>query len=267
MENDRPFVISEELTKLRYEKKNGKLQKLPSNAAIKRRPINHPAIASPLAGASVQKVVYVSSNTPFMSAVKRVKKLLRHVEKRATQNVDLIRDERGDGMRKLAEASDKLAKDKEEVLVKASGRAISKALHIGEWFSNKEKDVYCQVDVRSGSISVVDDIVEAKMESEDDDGDSDEPQPGASEENSTVLEAGDTTMELFDEKPKPGSPPAIAADSNPSTDTQSSKDLNHLSKRRKRRRKRKRSTYDPDDLPEQRLRWIKTVEVAISLKS
>lgn len=35
----------------------------------------------------------------------------------------------------------------------------------------------------------------------------------------------------------------------------------------KRKRKRKRKQYDADDVPEARIRWIKTIEIAITLRA
>ena len=257
----KPFNVTTELAKLQHEKKNQNMHTLPPNATVQRRPINHAPIASPFAGSAVQKVVYVSSKTPFMSAVKRVKRLLREIEKRATQDVKLIdRGERA-GMRRLAEAREQLSKDGEEVLVKASGRAMERALRVGEWFRTKEKEINCKVEVRTGSVSVVDDVVEVEDEEGEPEG---EVEVEKQQEDATMLEGGDTTLELLG----PGS--KSTGEQLPSSDL--SKEVVQPSgettkgKKRK-RRKKKRPSYDPDDLPEQRLRWVKTVEVAISLKA
>lgn len=266
-----PFNVSEELTKLRHEKKNGQMRKLPANATIQLRPIIHAPIPSQYVGAKVPKVVYVSTKTPFISAVKRVKKLLTHVEKRATQYVKLIRKDHQQGLQELAEASEQLGKSKEEVLVKASGRAIEKALKVGEWFSNKEKDMSCKVEVRSGSVSVVDDIVEVEVES---DGEAEESveheeheEPPEDEDTTTELEGGDTTMELLGDTTKATvDVPLNGKSQEDKGNTGISSGMSNEKKKR-RRGKRKRQTYDPDDLPESRIRWVKTVEVAITLKA
>jgi ribonuclease P/MRP protein subunit POP7 len=256
MSAEKPFSISEELAKLKYEKKNGDLKRLPPNATIQKRPILHAPIASPYAGKDVQKVVYMSSRTPFMSTVKRVKKLLHQVEKRATQHVKLVK--RGDRheMRNLAEASDKIAREREAVLVKASGKAITRALKIGEWFSDKEKDIACTVEIRSGNVSVVDDIVSVKQEEESE-------EEEAADQPPTVLEGGDTTMELLGDVNKTSlKPESDQGDRDTTHDTSPEKN----GAQKARRRKRKRPAYAPEDVPEQRLRWVKTVEVAIALK-
>ncbi len=286
----KPFDVASQLAKLKHEKKNQNLQRLPPSATVQRRPIIHAPIASPFAGHGVQKVVYVSSKTPFMSAVKRVKRLLHEIEKRATQDVKLIgRGERA-GMKKLVEARERLAKDGEEVFVKASGRAMEKALRVGEWFRIKETGMDCKVEVRTGSVSVVDDIIELEGEEEEEE---EGGVPVEQQENETVLEGGDTTLELLghvtkstnDEtassKPaKDGTDEQIlgAKQQKEGTNEQDPRsgqnkenepsDGNGSGKKGKRGRKRKkRAKCGLDDLPEQRLRWIKTVEVAISFKS
>ena len=154
----RSHTLTTPLGDLTFAHKNTKKQPLlPANVKIQKRPINRAPIASPYAGASVQKIVYVNAHTPLMAAVKRVKKLLGHIEKRAMQNVDVTRQ---GGAKRLAEASEKLGKSGEAVVVKASGRAIGQALKVGEWFKSREDEVLCRVEVKTGSVCVVDDLVE-----------------------------------------------------------------------------------------------------------
>ena len=287
----KPFDVSTQLAELKHEKKNQSLHRLPPNATVQRRPIIHAAIASPFAGRGVQKIVYVSSKTPIMSAVKRVKRLLYEIEKRATQDVKLIgRGERA-GMQKLAEARERLAKEGEEVLVKASGRAMHRAVRVGEWFRNQETEMDCKVEVRTGSVSVVDDIVEL------DDDEEAEAEGGVAveqQEDETVLEGGDTTLELLGDPTASTNEQVSSAEQSKETanehsaatekttegtnrealssepnkeDREPSTGLASSKKRKRSSKKKKRQTYDPDDLPEQRMRWIKTVEVAISFRS
>jgi len=165
----------------------------------------------------------------------------------------------------VARANELLAARKEEVLVKASGRAMEQAWRVGEWFRNKEKEFLCSVEVRSGSVSVVDDIVQADENEVGGDGEEDEH-----EDDNTRIEGGDTTLELF------GAGTITPAEDGQSkiAHEQSSMELDSTgadtplkkSSRRKRKGKRKRPVYEEEDLPEARLRWIKTVEVAISLQ-
>src|SRR5271155_4867714 len=101
---------------LKFERKNQRQIKLPPNVRIQRRPLSHAPIASPYAGASAPKIVYVSSSSLLMAVVKRVKKLLVQIEKRAMQNVDISDGKMG--LKKLAKASENLDKSGEKVFVK-----------------------------------------------------------------------------------------------------------------------------------------------------
>ena len=131
------------LKDLSFEKKNTNLLHIPSQPIqenskkyrIAKRPIPRTPVASPYAGSQVPKIVYISSKTPFMSAVKRIQKFLRLAERRAM--MPLIGKRRHhhqqhhqqDGMKAgagglLEKCQRKLREDK--VLVKATGRAIEK---------------------------------------------------------------------------------------------------------------------------------------------
>ena len=274
-----PFSIQQELKNLRYEKKNHDLHRLPTNTTVRRRPINHAPIADIHAGAHVPKCVYVSRRTPVMAAVKRVKKILREIERRVVRGAmggRVAGGKRGDngvGMAQgIAKANEALRKEREEVLVKASGRAMEQALRIGEWFRSKEKEVLCDVVVRTSSVNVVDDIVEIEKENEIlEDG---EGQTSILDE-SKMIECGDTTLELLGDTTTSTVP---QDSSNERGDGTAGPDREHedgamdegdtpaVKKTRKRKRK-KRPMYEEDDVPEARLRWVKTVEVAISLKA
>ncbi|RMZ84047.1 hypothetical protein DV737_g1355, partial [Chaetothyriales sp. CBS 132003] len=189
----------------------------------------HAPIASPFAGADVQKVVYVSSKTPLMAAVKRVRKFLMQIEKRATQDVRLVERGEREGMRRLVEARERMKK--EEVMVKASGRAMAKAVAVGRWFEDKETEwqllgaVEEEANATAPSIVAVDVGPIAE---------------GLAEQNEHVVSTSDVAESAAEPARK--------------------------KKRRKRTRKR-RALSDTDEMPEQRLRWIKTVEVAISFKA
>ena len=150
---------------------------------ITKRPLFRPNIPSPYSGRQNQKVVYISSKTPFVSAVKRVRRLLYLAEKRDLQaqtststststtfgNTGTYR--RGEATTKgrsgsafaafdaLTSASanrDASGKRKpEEVLIKATGKAIAKAINLALFFQ-QQKD--CVVAVRTGSAHAIDDI-------------------------------------------------------------------------------------------------------------
>ena len=239
---------------LKFEKRNKAQPKLPPNTTIQRRPLNHPPVASPYAGASVQKVVYVSRSTPLMAAVKRVKKLLSHIEKRAMQGVDISKG--NDGLKKLAAASEALGKNGEKVIVRASGRAIEQALKVGEWFTSKKGELACQVEVRTGSVQVVDDLVE--VEGDGDDNVEEEEVPDSAG-------AGDESMEQRVVVSSNNTERATAEEMLSQEENEEQK-MAQRGKKRRKRGKRKRAMYDEDDMPEARIRWINTVEVAVSLE-
>lgn len=266
MSSSAPFNVTAELTALRHEKKNQNLPRLPPNAAIQRRPINHAPIADARTGAKVPKIVYVSRRTPMMAAVKRVKKMLRHIEERALQEVGAnVRSD--DGKNKVAQANELLAKRKEEVLVKASGRAMQQALRVGEWFRSQEKEMLCDVEVRAGNVSVVDDIIEIEAEAH---GDGVPEDPPDAPEDSRV-ECGETTLELLGDAAT-NTPEQAKSNSGEKAEAgqESSMFDMDVNERRvktvRRKKKRTRPMYEEDELPEARIRWVKTVEVAISLK-
>lgn len=274
-----PVDVSAELSELKHdEKQNRQLPRLPAKTTILKRPINHASIASPFAGPKVQKVVYVSRKTPIMSAVKRVKKFLREIEKRAMQSQG-IEGALGKGSsrglhgseqalhQKLEDASERLRRDAEEVLVKASGRAMEQALRIGEWFRNKEKDMMTKVEVRTGSVSVIDDIVDRDEDVQLGESINEHEKKNAIDATA-VLEGGDTTMELFEalkgDTSEAEHEPEISTEQDAEESTKRSEGNEKLAKRK---RKRKRKEYDVDDMPEARLRWVKTVEIAITLRA
>lgn len=92
-----------------------------------------------------------------MCAVKRVQKLLRHAEKRATSKVNLSNNKISEKAKLEQVVQAQHALKKEEVLVMATGRAIDKAISLEKWF--KEKAEEYEVKVRTKAVLVVDDIL------------------------------------------------------------------------------------------------------------
>lgn len=158
-----------------------------------------------------------------MSAVKRVQKLLRQAEKRATAKISL-EDMRKTEKQKLAEMANS-AEQREEVFVKATGRAIEKVLNVGKWFEEKESEY--SVRVNTGSVLVVDDVVENEEQKE-------KLSQKEQKENET-------------DKTQPGQA-TVKSDA------------------KKRKRQEKPEASNDYELPETRTRWVKMVEVAVSLK-
>ncbi|KAK3044355.1 hypothetical protein LTS18_001496 [Coniosporium uncinatum] len=147
-----------------------KLPKLPINAKIIKRPLLRPSVTSANASSLRQKVVYVSTSTPFISAVKRVRKLLDIAEKCAVQSskaqpqVKEVRREH-DGIQAAAEALVEVrsGRQNEEVLIKGTGRAIEKVLNLAVWFQDQAD---CRVSFVTRSVGAVDDIEEDPVEQE-----------------------------------------------------------------------------------------------------
>ncbi|MCJ1370227.1 hypothetical protein MMC20_001439 [Loxospora ochrophaea] len=131
-----------------------KLRRLPKNARIRKRPMLHPPIPSPYTGANQPKVIYVSTKTPFVSAVKRVRKLLSLIEKRSYKSDNLV-DGKGSDKQKLRAITDR-EKEPEAVILKATSRAIEKVLGLALYFQGQED---CTVRLNTGGVGVVDDIV------------------------------------------------------------------------------------------------------------
>lgn len=160
-----------------------KLPSLPKDALVSKRPLLRPAIPSPYAGAHNQKVVYIGAKTPFLSAVKRAEKLLHLSDKRLVQGATRIakdstsygkkrqRRRGGDDDEILAIAEEVEAMKKngkrgrpnadgdfavgEEVVLKGTGKAITKVMELGLWFQQREEYA---VRLKTGSVGAVDDV-------------------------------------------------------------------------------------------------------------
>ena len=140
---------------------------IPLDARIQKRPIVRPPIASPYASASKQKIVYVSTHTPFIPTIKRVRKLLEEADKRAIGPLNLLQG-KGNEKQKFRRLTQKVeegrSKRAEEVVLKATGRAIERVLGMALYFQGQPD---CKVRIRTGTVGVVDDIVEGDGQEED----------------------------------------------------------------------------------------------------
>ncbi|KAN0110915.1 Rpp20 subunit of nuclear RNase MRP and P domain containing protein [Hyaloscypha variabilis] len=145
-----------------------KLPRLPPTQKIRKRPLLHPPIAAPRTGASTEKVIYVSSSSPFISTVKRVRSYLSHIETRAAGPITLgkhasqqqVRAAIEEGIERARGSGGDVGKGKgrgEEVLLKATGKAIERLLGVALYFQGQEG---VKVELRTGSVGAVDDIVE-----------------------------------------------------------------------------------------------------------
>jgi ribonuclease P/MRP protein subunit POP7 len=181
-----------------------------------------------------------------MSAVKRVQKLLRQAEKRATAAVDLASSKRTD-RQKLAEvARGQEQLGKEEVFVKATGRAIERALSVGRWFEERGNEY--AVRVKTGNVLVVDDIEEDE-----------EAKRKAIEEAERVLQQEQAQEKKDEDKDDGQTTPDQSVDA----------PAQPLSKSETKKRKRAANTLastSGEELPETRTRWVNMVEIAVTLK-
>lgn len=160
------------------------------DTTITTRPLLHAPISSPFSSSGSAKTLYITATTPYIPTLKRVRKLLNEVVKREKQSAASLNKARGGGRSngRYAEANGRLeARDVEagivgemsraggsnsnggkggiggggkeqggeRVYLKATGRAIPRALEIGLHFQAEED---CWVKVEMGSVSAIDDI-------------------------------------------------------------------------------------------------------------
>jgi ribonuclease P/MRP protein subunit POP7 len=195
-----------------------------------------------------------------MSAAKRVQRLLRQAEKRAmaSATADLQKginkmDEK-ERLAHLAKGQEMLRQEK--VFIKATGRAIEKALDLGRWFEQKEGEYVVQV--KPGSVLVVDDILEdgeAKEEEEKKEEKEERLANGkAQQETNQVMPAGTIAHDMTeDESLRKHDTTALPEPS--------------VEKKKKKRRRSKRNALSADaELPESRTRWVNMVEITVNLK-
>jgi len=143
-------------------KPHTKLPLLTKNQKISKRPLLHAPISSPRTSSSTPKIIYVSSSSPFISVVKRVRTYLDAIESRSAGKLSL---EGGDG--KLLKGIERgvtggggekgEGKRDEEVVIKGTGKAIEKVVRLAAWWQG-QSDV--KVTVRTASVGAVDDVVE-----------------------------------------------------------------------------------------------------------
>lgn len=173
-----------------------------------------------------------------MSAVKRVQKLLRQAEKRAMASLDLGSKKKTEKQKlaQLAAGHDALRKGKgeEEVFVKATGRAMEKALAVGRWFETREAEYVTRV--KTGCVLVVDDVVEDE------------------EMRRRVIDEGEKVGEEEKEKQQQQEDKDSETTSAPPVSKSAAK-------------KRKRAANaESEELPESRTRWVNVVDIAVTYK-
>ncbi|KAK6363525.1 hypothetical protein TWF730_000957 [Orbilia blumenaviensis] len=136
---------------------------LPKNSKIVKRPLPRPLPPSRLS--ADPKTVYVSAKSPFISVVKRVRKALAVFKDQSKVSVasgGRQKQRRQQPQQQFGSiqtkplASDATIDDKAKyVTIKASGKAIEKALGLALYFQG-QKDT--SVEIRTGTVEATDDI-------------------------------------------------------------------------------------------------------------
>ena len=131
------------------------------DAKVTRRPLLHPSLPTPFSSPTSPKTLYITASSPFIPALKRIRKLLAEIAKREKQSGGAQANGRlknGDVERGVADEAARLkgkdrVSERECVYLKAAGRAIPRALELGVQFRGE-----CVVKVEMGSVRVIDDI-------------------------------------------------------------------------------------------------------------
>lgn len=210
-----------------------------------------------------------------MSAVKRIQKLLLQAEKRATSSarVDLTNSKLSEKekLARVARGDEELRRRSEEVSVKATGRAIERALSVGRWFEGRSEEY--AVRVSTGCVLVVDDVVEDEEEKRrlqllllQEEGERQRQQQQQQQQGKGKENNGDEEENVS--VPAPMQQPPAMDSTEPEPRPEQSTSSSTSSKAAGKGKKRKRTTTIPTDveLPETRTRWVNMVEVAVSLK-
>ena len=145
-----------------------------TDAKISKRRLTRQPITSKSSGHKEQ-IIYISSRTPFMSAITRIRKHVSQIQKRRSQSVAATSSKRGSvplhkakGDRILAAAIESLDRQdaaaaakgsaKDEVLVKGTGKAIDKVLSIAGWLQARESSEGVRIRLETGSWWAIDDV-------------------------------------------------------------------------------------------------------------
>ncbi|PNY23077.1 Uncharacterized protein TCAP_06972 [Tolypocladium capitatum] len=136
-----------------------KLAPIPDGAKVQKRPLMRRQLPS----SSKTPIIYISSSTPFMSAVKRAQKLLdkslRNATAAAPKNATLHAR-----VQALQRSGGEDNSDATAVTVMGTGKAVGKTLGVVGWFEQRGD---CVVRIRTGTVGTVDDVVVADGGAED----------------------------------------------------------------------------------------------------
>lgn len=194
------------------------------DTTISTRPLLHAPLPTPFSSSASPKALYITATSPYVPALKRIRKLLTQITKREKQSAASLnkagRGGEGRGGGRYAQANGRLeARDveaeiagamgregsdgrgrtkgcadgvggsgtrngqRENVHLKATGRAIPRALEIGLHFQGEED---CWVKIEMGNVSAIDDVEAGDRMAEDE---------GREEEMGQVAEDADDAPE------------------------------------------------------------------------
>ncbi|KAG5929277.1 hypothetical protein E4U42_006411 [Claviceps africana] len=130
-----------------------KLGPIPKGAHVQKRPLLRPQLSS----SSKSPTIYMSSKTPFISAVRRVRKLLTRSLRCPPAPKSASLQSRVAALQRSTNtpAADAGARPL-VVTVVGTGKAIEKTLSLASWF---EQQGDCDVALRTKTVRTVDDIV------------------------------------------------------------------------------------------------------------
>ncbi|GAB0135919.1 hypothetical protein EsDP_00004240 [Epichloe bromicola] len=128
-----------------------KLAPIPKGAHVQKRPLTRPQLSS----SSKSPTIYISSKTPFISAVRRVRKLLTRSLRAAPAPKNASLHSRVEALKRSTNTANEGHRPL-VVTVMGTGKAIEKTLSLASWF---EQQGDCHVALRTKTIKTVDEVV------------------------------------------------------------------------------------------------------------
>ncbi|KAH8759035.1 Rpp20 subunit of nuclear RNase MRP and P-domain-containing protein [Diaporthe sp. PMI_573] len=135
------------------------------DSKIHKRPMNRARVYNrggpPLS--PKEPIIYIGTKSPFMGIVSKVRHALdKAPSSRSTKGLPLAA--RMAALNSPASSADRL---EDEILVRGTGRAMTKSLQIAAWFGNQKEYM---VSVRTMSLEAVDDVVVGEDGADDEGG-------------------------------------------------------------------------------------------------
>ncbi|KAL2754046.1 hypothetical protein ACRALDRAFT_209508 [Sodiomyces alcalophilus JCM 7366] len=148
-----PAQASSERSKSQSAHRINKLPRLPEGSKIQKRALPRRQQAA----SSKSHLVYVSTSTPFMAIVSRVRKRLdKSLQGRAPSTRGMNLAQRVEMLQRDGGTRNADGPGKCEVIVLGTGRAIEKTLQVASWFMGQGD---CLVRVHTKTVGTVDDVV------------------------------------------------------------------------------------------------------------